>query len=147
MPGYIDTSGYGGGPNVSAFAAFPDITPELLRPQPQDLFGQPEYRFWFLTRNNTPIFGVEQTAGLGWTRHTSHNIDLMGMYTESRRDLTITALKLLRRIENILVPGSTTGPNSLRGSAGATRSPPSHTPGPRRVEFRPDGHCHAQPNR
>ena len=33
VPGMIDTSGYGGGPNDKAFAVFPSIPAELLRPR------------------------------------------------------------------------------------------------------------------
>lgn len=41
--GYVDSSGYDGGPNEN-LDAFP-IDPQRLRPQPDDFFDQPGYRF------------------------------------------------------------------------------------------------------
>ena len=54
----IDTSGYGVGPYVSGFEAFPQIPGSLLEPCADDLFGIAEYRFWFVLRDGVPVFGV-----------------------------------------------------------------------------------------
>jgi hypothetical protein len=47
--GFIDTAGYGGGPNeaLDSFSAIPE---EFRRPREDDFYGQPGYRFWILVR-------------------------------------------------------------------------------------------------
>ena len=98
--GYIDTAGYGGGPNT-ALGAFPAIPADLVRPRDDDFCGQPGYRFWIVVREGNPILALEQTEGLAWTRHHDVAFRLMGLYEESRRHLLVTALKLLRRVDQI----------------------------------------------
>jgi hypothetical protein len=99
--GMIDTSGEGGGTNCEAFDAFTAIPGELLEPLPGDLFGQPEYRFWFVVRGGDPILAFEQDRALAWTRHHHVTFSVMDLYRESRRHLLVTALKLLRRVDHI----------------------------------------------
>lgn len=98
-PGYIDTSGYDGGPNeqLDAFT----VPAELKRPRPDDFYEQPGYRFWVVKRDETPILALEQDAGLAWTTHNDTSWNLLDLYTESRRHLLVTALKLLRLVDHV----------------------------------------------
>jgi len=95
-PGYFDTSGYGGGPNNLAFAAFPVIPENVKKPEAGDVFSEPGYRFWFVSRKDEFVLALEQRAGLVWTRDHSKAIDLMALYRESGRDVLLTAVELLR---------------------------------------------------
>lgn len=63
-PGYIDTSGDGGGPNSEAFELFPQIPANLVTPQTGDFLDEPSYRFWFVRRDGTPVMAFEQNLGL-----------------------------------------------------------------------------------
>lgn len=100
-PGYIDTSGYGGGPNDAAFAAFDSIPSEMRRPKADDLHDVGEYRFWFVLRAGEAVLALEQSLGLAWTRHHDATWNLTELYVESRRHLLVTALKLLRRVDHV----------------------------------------------
>lgn len=100
VPGMIDASGYGGGPNVEAFAAFPAIPNLALTHREDDFVGHPEYRFWFVLRDDKYILAFEQSAGLAWTRHHQNGFSLSDLYVESRRHLPVTALQLLRRVDH-----------------------------------------------
>jgi hypothetical protein len=99
--GYIDTSGYGGGPNHEAFDAFGAIPNELRTRQAGDLLDQPGYRFWFVVRNDVHVLAFEQEQGLAWTTHHTAPWNLMELYQESRRNLLVTSLKLWRRVDQI----------------------------------------------
>ena len=101
VPGMIDTSGDGGGVNDEAFEAFPAIPREARVPQDDDLFGHGEYRFWFVRRGDEYVLALEQGAALAWTRHHQNTWSLLDVYVESRRHLLVTALKLLRRVDQI----------------------------------------------
>jgi hypothetical protein len=59
QPGFIDTSGYGAGPN-EALASFSAIPDQLRRPRDDDLHGEPGYRFWLVLRNDVPVLAFEQ---------------------------------------------------------------------------------------
>jgi hypothetical protein len=98
--GSIDTSGYGGGPNP-ALDAFSGIPEELRRPRPDDFFGEPGYRFWIVLRNDVPILAFEHQAGLVWTTHHPVSFPIMDLYEESRRNVLVTTLRLLRRVDQI----------------------------------------------
>ena len=98
--GYIDTSGYGGGPN-DALASFPAIPTELLRARDDDFYEQPGYRFWIVLRDDVPVLAFEQRHGLAWTPHHDASFSVMGLYEESRRHLLVTALKLLRKVDHV----------------------------------------------
>ena len=93
--GYVDTSGYGGGPN-DALNSFPFIPPELRRDHHDDLFGQAGYRFWIVLRDRVPILAFEQDAGFAWTQHHDESFDVMGLYELSHHNLLIVALELLQ---------------------------------------------------
>jgi hypothetical protein len=99
VPGLFDTSGYGGGPNEEAFASFSAIPRELRENQSEYLDG--EYRFWFVYRDGVPILAFEQGQALAWTQHRDAAWSLMDVYSESRRDLLVTALELLRRVNHV----------------------------------------------
>jgi hypothetical protein len=100
QPGYIDTSGYGGGPNetLDTFRAIPD---DLRRTQDGDLFDEPGYRFWIVMRNDVPILAFEQNKGMAWTPHHPEGLDLMASYRRSRRNLLVVTLDLLRLADNL----------------------------------------------
>ena len=95
--GFIDSSGYGSGPNDN-LAAFPIPAPHLAR-RPDDLFGEPGYRFWIVVRDQTPVLAVDQEDALAWTRHDPTPIRLMSLYETSGRNLVPTALEVLHRVD------------------------------------------------
>jgi hypothetical protein len=65
--GMLDTSGFGGGPVEEYFSAFPQ-TAERRRVKVRGLFEEyPEYRFWFILKNNIPMCCIE-TNGLLWRK-------------------------------------------------------------------------------
>lgn len=100
QPGVIDTSGYGGGAN-KALDPFLAISDELLDPLDDDLNWEPGYRFWIVHRDDVPVLAFEQRAGLAWTSHHTVSFSLMALYEESRRHLLVTAMKLLRRVDQV----------------------------------------------
>ena len=77
------------------FAAFPQIDPALLRPRPEDFYGEPGYRFWFLLRDEEPVLAFEQDQALAWSRDGQHPTRLSALYRRHRRDVTLTATALL----------------------------------------------------
>ena len=97
--GYIDGSGYGGGPNamLDSFAGIPD---DLRRTRHGDLFDEPGYRFWIVMRNDAPLLAFEQDTATAWTRHHKDGIDLMASYRRSRRNLLVVTLDILRLADN-----------------------------------------------
>ena len=99
QPGFIDTSGYGRGPN-QALDSFPSIAQELLLPRDDDFYREPGYRFWIVVRDEEPVLALEQREGLAWTRHHDGPFSVMDLYEESRRHLLVTALKLFRRVDH-----------------------------------------------
>lgn len=96
--GFIDSSGYDAGPNLS-LDEFP-IDPARLRAQPGDFFGEPGYRFWVVARDGVPVLAVDQADGCAWTTHDSSPLQLMGLYVESKRHLLTTTLEVLRRVDS-----------------------------------------------
>lgn len=98
--GYIDTSGYGGGPN-DALDLFPAIPDELRRSRAADLFGEPGYRFWLVLRDRVPILAFEQDEGMAWTAHHAEGTDLLGLYELSRHNVLVVTLELLRMADNV----------------------------------------------
>jgi hypothetical protein len=100
QPGFIDTSGYGGGPN-EALASFSAIPDELSRPREDDFYGKPGYRFWLVLRDDEPVLAFEQREGLVWTLHHEVSFSLMGLYEESRRHLLVTTMKMLRKVDHV----------------------------------------------
>ena len=100
QPGYIDTSGYGSGPNT-ALDAFSSIPADLLRAHDGDLLGEPGYRFWVLLRDDTPILAFEQKEGMVWSRHDAAARDLMDMYRHSNRNVLSVVFELFRAADKI----------------------------------------------
>ncbi len=100
-PGYIDTSGYGGGPNREAFELFPQIPANLVTPQTGDFLDEPGYRFWFVHRDGTPIMAFEQNLGMAWGRTDPAVVNVMEVYVKSGRDVVVTAAELFRRLGTV----------------------------------------------
>lgn len=94
QPGYIDTSGYGGGPN-SMLDEFTAVPPELRSRLTGDLYDEPGYRFWIVTRNAVPLIALEQARGIAWWPHRSESLNLITEYNESKRSVNMLAMKLL----------------------------------------------------
>ena len=92
--GYIDTSGYGGGPNplLREFA----IDGELLRTRDDDFFSEPGYRFWIPVRDGKPLMALEQTSGTAWFPGGTQPVDVMKLYKSGYRDVAVAAGELLR---------------------------------------------------
>jgi hypothetical protein len=98
--GFIDTSGEGGGPN-DLLCHFEAIPLELLRPLPDDLYDESGYRFWIVVRHDVPVLAVEQSTATAWTQHHDEGFSMTDLYASCRRNPVITALELLRRIDNV----------------------------------------------
>lgn len=96
--GYIDSSGYDAGPNRN-LDGFP-IDPARLRALPGDFFDEARYRFWIVVRDGAPVLAVDQADAFAWTPHGAKPLELMALYTQSRRHLLTTTLEVLRRIDN-----------------------------------------------
>lgn len=96
--GYIDSSGYGGGPNQN-LDGFP-IDRDRLRRGSEDLFGEARYRFWIVIRDEVPVLAVDQADAFAWTQHGATPIELMELFKKSRRNVLTTTLEVLRQIDN-----------------------------------------------
>jgi len=99
QPGFIDTSGYGGGPN-GELDAFP-VPADLLQPREDDPYGEPGLRFWIVLRDGAPVLAFEADAGIAWTSHHPDGVNLMTVYNQNRRHLLATALGVLSRADNV----------------------------------------------
>lgn len=93
--GFVDTSGYGGGPNahLEAFG----IGPDRLAARPTDLFGAPGYRFWIVLRDGSPIVAVDQSDARAWCASGGASFDLVDLLRASGRDVAVVAGEVLRR--------------------------------------------------
>ena len=135
-PGYIDTSGYGAGPNEKAFAAFPWIEASLLRPRDTDPFGEARYRFWFLSRSGIPLLAFEQESGQVWNTYDRRPIRLRELYRRTEHDEDLTAARLLARALKAGVRARAEAQRAGRGrfDAGDHAADPHHylrwSPGP-----------------
>lgn len=98
--GFIDTSDGGGGPN-GALKLFDAIPEKLLRLRPTDLYGEPGYRFWILTRAGVPILVIEEETATGWVQHRKTAIDLKKVFTRHHRNPQLVAFELLRRVDTL----------------------------------------------
>lgn len=96
--GYIDTSGYGCGPNPN-LDVFP-IDNERLRGGPDDLLDEARYRFWIVVRDHVPVVAIDQADAVAWVARDVERVDLMSLYEKTGRSVVITALELLRRVED-----------------------------------------------
>ena len=52
-------------------------------------------------RDDVPVLAFEQREGLAWTQQHGEPFPLMALYEESRRHLLVTALKLLRKVDQV----------------------------------------------
>jgi hypothetical protein len=97
QPGFIDTSGYGGGPNrhLDQFA-IPDT---LLEPRPDDLFGEPGYRFWIVCREDDPLVAIEQTTATAWALGEEQGIELESVFAQSGRNVSAASMEVVRRMD------------------------------------------------
>ena len=82
--GFCDTSGYGGG-IVEDFDAFPEAKKRLKINLPDDINGEPAYRYWFLRRNGTAVLCLER-SGTVWLRDGKH-FDLVSLYKREEQHL------------------------------------------------------------
>ena len=92
--GFIDSSG-GGGPNrvLDEFA----VDRERLVPGPDDLYGQPGYRFWIVVRSGTPLVAVDQRDATAWSATGGPPFSLVELYQQAGRDVAVVAGEVLRR--------------------------------------------------
>jgi hypothetical protein len=93
--GYIDTSGYGGGPNglLAAFA----IPEHLTAVRDDDMFGEPGYRFWMPVRAGKPLVAIEQTSATAWFLDDASSLDLTSAYLRLFNDASLVAAEVLKR--------------------------------------------------
>lgn len=80
--GCRDTSGYGGGVSKD-FDMFVGAQKQIREIFPDDILGQPAYRFWFLRKNDVPVLCLE-TSGLVWLKEEKP-YKLMELYQKNRR--------------------------------------------------------------
>lgn len=92
--GFIDSSGYGSGPNAT-LEQFDSIPGALLQRQDSDLFGHPGYRFWIITRSGEPLAAVEQSTATAWAATGETVLDLMETYRRNGRNVLAVAVNLL----------------------------------------------------
>lgn len=93
--GYIDSSGYGGGPN-GTLREF-TIPDHLTSARPDDFFGEPGYRFWIPVRDNKPLAAIEQTSATAWFLDGAAPLDLMAAYRSLAKEPALVAAAVLRR--------------------------------------------------
>ena len=94
QPGFIDASDWCG-PN-SKLDAFP-IDSARLVPGPNDLYGEPRYRFWIVVRGDQPLIAIDQADATAWSAISSEPFNLVDLYQASGRDVAVVAGKVLRR--------------------------------------------------
>jgi len=92
--GYIDTSGYGGGPNT-ALRDF-SIPSHLTDVRSEDFYGEPGYRFWLPCRDGAPFAAIEQTSATAWFLNRSAHLDLRMAYRELHKEPALVAAEVLR---------------------------------------------------
>lgn len=96
--GFIDSSGYDAGANEN-LERFP-IDSERLYSRSDDFLGEARYRFWIVVRDGVPVLAIDQADGFAWTRHDPAPIDIMSLYDATGRRLLISALEVLRRVDD-----------------------------------------------
>ena len=90
--GFFDTSGEGGGPREEWFKQFPPAQKHRKVRLEDDFLGEAAYRFWFLLRDQKPVFCME-TTGQGWDLKGSE-FDLAKLYASKRKLWPIIAATL-----------------------------------------------------
>jgi hypothetical protein len=82
--GLLDSAA-GSGRRFPWFAPFPAALDRLQESLPDDILGNPAYRFWFLVSNDEPRLCLE-TTGRAWDR-AGVEYDLMHLYRQASRRL------------------------------------------------------------
>ena len=92
--GFIDTSGYGGGRTTSLdrFA----IPAALLEARPDDLFGEPRYRWWVACRGREPFVALEQSSATAYFVDRADAFDVAGAHRVAAGDPAVVAAELVR---------------------------------------------------
>ena len=92
--GFFDTSGYGGGPHLEAFAHFPHLAARRQDPtdDPEELG---EYRYWFAEVRSGAFLAFNQSTGRAWRAGIDGTIQLLPLYVASGRNVAVAAAKLL----------------------------------------------------
>jgi len=70
---------------------------ERLVPGPDDLYGQPGYRFWIVVRSGTPLVAVDQRDATAWSATGGPPFSLVELYQQAGRDVAVVAGEVLRR--------------------------------------------------
>ena len=92
--GFIDSSGYGGGPNTS-LERF--STPAaLVEGRPDDLFGEPGYRWWLACRGREPFVALEQSSASASFVDRPGAFDVAGAHRAAGGDPGAVAAALVR---------------------------------------------------
>ncbi|MBF0124056.1 MAG: hypothetical protein HQL60_01815 [Magnetococcales bacterium] len=78
--GYLDSSGMCGGPRDEWFKQFPQTTSYRQNKLPNDVLGQPEYRFWFLVEDGKPRLCLEDSGTL--FREDGSIVDIAKLYLQ-----------------------------------------------------------------
>lgn len=72
-----------------------EISARLLEATPEDLQGEPGYRFWFVSTNGEYVAAIEQEEGLIWLPQSTEPIRLFEHFCEDRHSaLPMTAMIL-----------------------------------------------------
>lgn len=90
LNGYVDSSGGDGGARDDLFRSIPSADHDRATRQADDLFGIPEYRYWFLVEGETALDGVPRLAvdtfnGLAYRPDGETAEDLLKLYREHSR--------------------------------------------------------------
>lgn len=81
---YLDTSGYGAGPDEAVFGAFPTASERRRVVETDDLYEVSEYRFWQLSRAGQPVALLEVS---GHAFRADGTLKLMELYQSVGRRL------------------------------------------------------------
>lgn len=91
--GYMDTSGYGGGP-IDIAQLVPTVDPVALRPRHDDPFTEPGYRFWLVGEGIQAV--LEQDSGRGWCCHKNEPISIPDTYRANGRNIILTTIEVAK---------------------------------------------------
>ena len=81
--GYLDTSEYGGGKRANLFEKFPSLRKEENLRNIEPFFGEYEYNFWFLLKNDLPFLCLDKSGIVH--RRDGSSIDLGHLYEGNRK--------------------------------------------------------------
>jgi hypothetical protein len=98
LNGYVDSSGYDGGVREDLFAQVPAADAHRSQRRPDDLFGIPEYRYWFLIEDGRAgeegqvRLSVDTMEGVAFAG--AQTIDLMAEYKKCGRMIDALASRV-----------------------------------------------------